>query len=94
MSGSFDLAIIPTHNPAALIAYYLGVACFIPLVGFVLAVPAIVCGIVGIWKAIKEPKARGLGHALAGIICGVAGPLLWIVLSGFVVGPSWGLYSG
>jgi hypothetical protein len=75
-----EMAIIPTKNPAALIGYYLGVGCLIPLLGFVLSLPALICGIIGIIKAKSDPQAGGMGHAITAIVLSIFGPLVWVVL--------------
>ncbi|MBI3463019.1 MAG: DUF4190 domain-containing protein [Planctomycetes bacterium] len=68
--------LIPYRNPPALTAYYLGVfslsAC-IPLlgvVGVVMAIAAVVCGVRGLRLAKENPQARGRVHAWIGIVCG------------------------
>ena len=74
------MALIPTKNPAALIGYYLGVACLIPVLGFVLSLPALICGIIGIIKATSDKQAGGMGHAITAIVLSIFGPLIWVVL--------------
>ena len=76
------MAIIPSRNLPALIGYYLGVACLIPLVGFILALPAIICGGIGVWKAVSNPEAKGLGHAITAIVLGIVGPIAWVIVAG------------
>ncbi len=68
--------LIPYRNPAALVGYYLGVFSLIPILGALLALPAIILGIVGLVKRHHEPRRRGLAHAWLAIILGVCGPLL------------------
>ncbi len=68
--------LIPYRNPAALVGYYFGVFSLIPILGTLLAVPAIILGIVGLVKRHHEPRRRGLAHAWLAIILGVCGPLL------------------
>ncbi|MHC4109310.1 MAG: hypothetical protein ACYSTY_14625 [Planctomycetota bacterium] len=68
--------VIPYRNPAALVGYYLGVFSLIPIMGTLLALPAIILGIVGLVKRHNEPRRRGLVHAWLAIILGVCGPLL------------------
>ena len=62
--------LIPKNIPA-LISYYLGV--FSALGSYLLGIPAIICGIVGI---VKAKERGGLGHAVAGILLGIFAPLL------------------
>ena len=61
------MAVIPSQNPIALVAYYLGILSLVPFLGFVLGLPALICGIVG-----------GKGHAWTGIVLGVLGPFIGI----------------
>ena len=68
--------VIPYRNPAALVGYYLGVFSLIPILGTLLAIPAIILGIVGLVKRHHEPRRRGMAHAWLAIILGVCGPLL------------------
>lgn len=70
-------AIIPYKNPPALIGYYLAVFSLIPFLGLLLGVPAFICGIVGLRKRIKNPKVRGMAHALIAIILGGITSLVW-----------------
>jgi len=75
------MAVIPTGNPAALIGYYLGIASIIPCLGFVTALPAIICGIIGIIKANSNPAGGGMGHAITAVVLGFIGP----PIGGFIV---------
>ena len=87
------MPMIPTKNPAALIGYYLGIVSLIPILGFVLGLPAIICGVIGAIKASSDKQAGGMGHAITAIVLGVVGPLLWVglhvvkVLVSLVAGP-------
>lgn len=74
------MALIPTGNPMALVGYYLGVGCLIPVLGAILALPAIICGIVGVIKANSTPPAGGMGHAITAIVLGLFGQLVWVAL--------------
>ena len=65
--------IIPYRNPPALVGYYLGVFSLIPFLGVLLAVPAIILGIVGLVKRRRDPKSRGAAHAVVAITLGVLG---------------------
>jgi hypothetical protein len=71
--------IIPYKNPPALIAYYLGIFSFIPLLGLLLGVAALVLGIMGLNRAAQDPQARGRVHAWIGIIVGGFFALLYAV---------------
>jgi hypothetical protein len=61
---------VPTRNPQALAAYYLGLFSLFPCLGFPLGVAAVYCGIKGIRLAGAHPEVRGKYHAWAGVICG------------------------
>jgi hypothetical protein len=61
---------IPYRNPLALTAYYLGVFGLIPCVGLALGPAALICGIIGVRRARENPRARGVGHAVTGIVLG------------------------
>jgi hypothetical protein len=62
--------LIPTKNPKALIAYYLGVFSLIPILGLFLGPAALIFGILGMRYASAHPRAKGGGHAIAGIVLG------------------------
>ena len=68
---------IPYKNPKALIAYYLGIFSFIPLLGLFLAVPAFVLGILGLRDRNRNPAIKGSVHAGIGIGCGGFFILVW-----------------
>ena len=76
------MPIIPYKNPTALVGYYLGVASLLPLLGFLTAVPAVICGVIGIIMAGNTPEIGGKGHAITAIALGVMGPVLWVVAAG------------
>ena len=40
------MPMIPAKNPVALIGYYLGVFSFVPVLGILLAIPAIILGVI------------------------------------------------
>jgi len=81
--------VIPYKNGMALGAYYCAVFSFIPGVGCLLGPVAIVLGVMGILYANKHPKARGMGHAVFGIVGGLVGPF-------FIVGvaAALGVFAG
>jgi len=74
--GAMD-ALIPTKNPCALTAYYLGVFSLIPCIGLALAIPALILGIKGLSFYNQHPEAKGKAHALVGIIMGGLFTLVW-----------------
>jgi len=61
---------VPYKNTPALVAYYLGIFAFIPVLGIFLGVPAFIMGIKGLRVAREHPEARGKAHAWVGIIMG------------------------
>ena len=75
--GDATGGIIPYKNPKALIAYYLGIFSGFPVIGFFLAVPALVLGIMGLRDRNRNPAIKGSVHAGIGIGCGAIFTLLW-----------------
>jgi hypothetical protein len=69
--GDAVSTIIPYKNGMALTAYYLGVFGLIPCLGLLLGPLAMIFGLLGLRKASQMPKAKGTGHAIAGIVLGV-----------------------
>lgn len=74
--GDATGGLIPYKNSQALIAYYCGVFSLIPGLGCVLGIVAVVLGVMGLQYAKKNPKAKGTGHAITGIVLGVFGPFI------------------
>lgn len=72
--------LIPTGNPKALWAYYLGIFSFIPVIGIPLGIAAIVLGTGGVRHASRHPAAKGKVHAWVGIITGVFFLLMYTML--------------
>ena len=91
VSGDQTGGLIPYRNPAALIGYYLGVFSLIPCLGFFLAVPALVLGLVGLQAYSQNPAARGRVHAWVAVTLGAIFTLIWgavwlIMLFGIAMG--------
>jgi hypothetical protein len=63
-------ALIPYRNPSALAGYYLGIFSFIPALGILLGITALILGILGLKKAGANPQVRGKAHAWTAILCG------------------------
>lgn len=76
-SGNDLVSICIPKNNWALAAYYLGIFCFIPCFGHLMAPAALVMGIIGIRHANAHPEARGKGHSWVGIIMGGLFTLIW-----------------
>jgi len=72
--------LIPYKNSRALAAYYCGVFGLIPGVGVILGPIALILGILGLRYASEHRKAKGSGHAWAGVILGVLGPLSTVAI--------------
>jgi len=78
--------IIPYRNAGALIAYYLGLFSCFPVLGFPLAIVALVCGYKGLKAVRANPTAHGTAHAWIGLICGTIGFLInLLIISAIVV---------
>ncbi|MEZ6095616.1 MAG: hypothetical protein R3C03_15545 [Pirellulaceae bacterium] len=75
--GDATGGLIPYKNPKALIAYYLGIASGLPLIGLPLGMTAFVLGILGLKDRKKNPVIKGSAHAWVGIGCGGLFTLLW-----------------
>jgi hypothetical protein len=67
----------PYKNPHALTGYYLAIFSLIPCIGLLLAIPAIVLGIMGVRAEAREPRRKGGVHAWVAIILGGVMMLLW-----------------
>jgi hypothetical protein len=77
--------VIPYKNPAALIAYYLGLFSLFPLLGLLLAIPAFVLGIIGLRNRKRNPAIKGSIHAWIGIIMGGIFTVIWgLMLIGLI----------
>lgn len=62
--------VIPYKNPMALAAYYLGIFGMIPVLGIVLALPALGLGIAGLVRRKRNPLLKGAVHAWVGVALG------------------------
>ncbi len=71
------MGILPRRNPAALIAYYLGIFSLVPYAGLALVPPALVLGVFGLRAARRNPEAKGGGHAWTGIVLAVVATVVW-----------------
>ena len=63
--------VIPYKNPMALAAYYLGIFGMIPVLGVILAPPAVGFGIAGLVRRRRNPLLKGAAHAWVGVVLGV-----------------------
>jgi len=53
---------------------------WVPGLGFLLGILAIIFGIVAISQTGKDPSLGGRGMAIAGLVCGIVGMVIWVVL--------------
>jgi hypothetical protein len=72
--------LVPYKNPRALLAYYCGVFSLVPVFGLVLALAALILGVLGYRYGRVHPTAKGTGHAVAGIVFALMGLALNAVL--------------
>ena len=63
--------LIPYKNGMALASYYTGVFGLIPCAGLVLGPIALTFGFLGLRAAKREPRVKGTGHAITGIVLGL-----------------------
>ena len=77
--------VIPYRNASALIAYYLGLFSCFPVIGFPLAIVALVLGIRGLRAVRANPSVHGTAHAWIGIICGSIGFLINFLIISVIV---------
>lgn len=68
--GDATGGVIPYKNPHALTAYYLSIFGLFPLIGILLAIPAVILGISGLKKRKRNPVIKGSVHAWIGIVLG------------------------
>ena len=76
--GGFG-GMIPTGNPPALWAYYLGLLSLLPCLAIPIGITAFVMGLKGLKMVKERPEVRGRTHALVGVILGGLCALLNIV---------------
>ena len=82
--------VIPYKNVPALVGYYLaifsGLGLLCPPAGFVLALPALILGIIGLKKVNANPEAKGTVHAWIGILGGAFFCIVFILMMVFFMG--------
>jgi hypothetical protein len=84
--GDATGGLIPYKNPSALLAYYLGLFSLFPVLGFFLAVPALILGIKGLKKRRADPAVKGAVHAWIGIVMGGLCSVIWgLLIIGIVI---------
>jgi Zn finger protein HypA/HybF involved in hydrogenase expression len=87
-AADMGISLIPSRNPAALWAYYLGIFSFIPVVGLALGIAAFIFGLKGLAAQRRDPSVRGGVHAWIGVLAGALFVLAHVVL-GVVVLVAW-----
>jgi hypothetical protein len=60
----------PWQNPAAVYAYYVGLAGLMPVVGAMLGLAALLLGLTGLIRVRRRPEIEGTNFAVAGIALG------------------------
>lgn len=79
--------LIPSRNGAALASYYFGLFSLFPLLGFPLAIVAIVSGVKGLANVRRDATVRGKIHSWVGLICGVVfGLFNFVLIAALIVG--------
>ena len=77
--------LIPTHNPSALTAYYLGIFSIVPCLAIPMGIAAVVLGLRGLKLYKSHPEVHGRTHAWVGIIAGGFFALINVAGLGFAV---------
>ncbi|HEY3245747.1 MAG TPA: serine/threonine-protein kinase, partial [Phycisphaerae bacterium] len=67
---NLGLRFIPSGNPAALWAYYLGIFALVPGIGVILGTLSLIFGLKGRAAQRRDPSVRGGAHAWVGILLG------------------------
>ena len=74
-----ERSLLPVGRPiSAIAAGYLALFAFLPLIGLIPGILAVIFGIVALNKINRDPSLCGKGRAWFGIIVGGLVPLLWI----------------
>lgn len=76
---------IPSKNMNALLAYYLGIFAFIPLIGLFLGIAAFILGLKGLKAAKQYPAIRGKTHAWIGVLIGGFFGFAQLLLAAWIV---------
>ncbi len=57
---------------------------WVPFVGVILGILAIIFGAVGIRQTGTDPNLGGRGMAIAGLVCGIIGVAIWVILVAWI----------
>ncbi|GAB6989616.1 DUF4190 domain-containing protein [Paenibacillus pini] len=71
-------------NGKAIAALILGILAFTPYVGIILGILAIIFGALAL-KEIKVKNEQGRGLAIAGLVCGIVGTILYLIIIIFLI---------
>lgn len=55
-----------------------------PFIGFICSILGIIFGGVGISQTKKNPNLSGRGMAIAGLVCGILGIVIWVILAAVI----------
>ena len=74
--------LVPTRNPRALTAYYLGIFSLVPFFGALLGPAALILGVLGARAVSRTPGRVGKVHAWIGIVLGAITSFAnWLVIA-------------
>ena len=69
---------VPRTEPLAIWSLVLGILSLV-CCGFILGIPAVVCGHLALSKLQKEPQLQGKGLAIAGLVIGYIAIAFWLI---------------
>ncbi len=77
--GAVDRLLLPVGRPvSAIVAGYMGLLAFFPLIGILFGILGVVFGVVALRAIANDPELSGKGRAWFGIIAGALMALLWM----------------
>lgn len=87
-------------SPKAITALVLGIAAFclawVPFLGLLVAIGAIILGVLGMKETDQDPAVTGKGLAIAGLVIGIIAAVsglfwtIWMVFLGVAIWDEWG----
>jgi hypothetical protein len=87
VSAPAPTAAAGTTEPLAIWSFVMGVLSLV-CCGFILGIPAVICGHLALSKFQKEPQLQGKGLATAGLIIGYVAIVFWLIYVVFFGGLS------
>jgi hypothetical protein len=69
----------PTNEPLAIVSFVLSLLGFACL-GPIMFVPGVICGHIALYRLNRNPTSLGKGFAIAGVIIGYIGFVIWVVV--------------